>query len=50
VSYFNNNRISAMININILEMVNFFWSCFRMARVWDVYFEWLTVDLCVHCM
>lgn len=24
MSYFNNNRISAMININILEMVNFF--------------------------
>ena len=50
VSYFNNNRISTMTNINILEMVNFFWSYFRMAQVYGYLFQVLMIDWCVHCM
>ena len=39
-----------MTNINILEMVNFFWSYFRMAQVYGYLFQVLMIDWCVHCM
>ena len=39
VSYFNNNRISTMTNINILEMVNFFGVISGWRKCMDIYFK-----------
>ena len=49
MSYFNNNRISTMTNINILEMVKFL-ELFPDGASVGYLFQVLMIDWCVHCM